>query len=114
MISDERRAFKRVKKKFTVKHRPVSHYGAPCGTATSENISMGGVYFISLERFSIGDVLECRISMPGIEEEGRWTARVVRCENENSGMVRTFGVAVEFVEAFGNSERNLRKTLNAS
>jgi hypothetical protein len=114
MISDDRRAFKRVKKKFTVRHRELSPSATGAsGTAVSENISPGGVYFVSLERLPVGQMLECRINMPLSSAEGRWTARVVRCQNLSSGMVPTFGVAVEFIESFGDSEKLLRKNLKS-
>lgn len=115
MISDERRAFKRAKKKFTIRHRETSPAGARAsGTAVSENISLGGVYFVSLESLIVGQVLDCRISMPLSAAEGRWTARVVRCQPLSTGMVPTFGVAVEFIESFGDSEKYLAKALNSS
>lgn len=112
MITDEKRAFKRVKKKFEVTHQVHSSGGERHGRSISENISLGGVYFTSLEKFQIGEMLDCSIRIPGLAEEGRWTARVVRCEDLPGKMVNTYGVAVEFVESFGNSEKNLKKILN--
>jgi hypothetical protein len=112
MITSERRAFRRVREKFTVRYQRVAPSSSAWGVSMSENISVGGVYFVSLEKFAIGEFLECRIFIPGTKAEGRWTARVVRCENESSGMVATFGVAVEFVEGSGNSEKDLKKALN--
>ncbi|MFH1552521.1 MAG: PilZ domain-containing protein, partial [Candidatus Omnitrophota bacterium] len=112
MITDERRAFKRVKLKFTIKYK--LHGSAVSGTSVSENISLGGIYFISLEKFRIGQLIDCSISMPGIPEQGKWTARVVRCENVDNKMVTTFGIAAEFMKSLGDSEKNLKKILNES
>lgn len=112
MITDEKRAFKRVKKKFEVSHEIHSSRGERQGRSVSENISLGGVYFMSLEKFQIGEVLDCSVKIPGASEEGKWTARVVRCEDLPGKMVSTYGVAVEFVESFGNSDKNLKKVLN--
>ncbi len=114
MITDEKRAFKRVRRKFTVRYRPHGAPGSSGGVSASENISLGGVYFISLEKLEIGLLLDCWIKMPGIPQEGKWTARVVRCENAGDKMIDTFGIAVEFVKSFGNSGKDLEKTLNAS
>lgn len=112
MITDEKRAFKRVRKKFEVTHEVHSSGGERHGKSISENISLGGVYFTSLEQFQIGEMLDCSIKIPGQAEEGKWTARVVRCEGLPGKMISMYGVAVEFVEAFGNSEKNLKKILS--
>jgi hypothetical protein len=113
MITDEKRAFKRSKRKFAVRYRPHGSGGHHAGTCFSENISLGGVYFISLDRFDIGQLLDCAIAMPGIMGEGHWTARVVRCEPVSEKMVKTYGIAVEFVESFGDSQKNLEKILGS-
>ena len=112
MITDEKRAFKRVRRKYEVRHKScdVSGHG---GTSMSENISLGGVYFVSLEKFEIGQLLECEITVPGSHEAGKWTSRVVRCEALSGNLTETFGVAVEFVESFGDSEKKLKKALSA-
>ncbi len=109
MITDDRRAFKRSNCRFTITYRP--HGASTGGTSLTENISPGGVYFISLEKFQIGQLFDCSIEMPGKAGEGRWTARVVRCQNLSGGMVETFGVASEFVKAFGDSEKKLKNAL---
>lgn len=111
MITDEKRAFKRVRRKFRVRHKPHNEAGAG-GTSISENISLGGVYFISLEKFSIGQLLECSIAIPDSLQEGNWIARVVRCENLSGNITETFGVAVEFVRSSGDSEKILKKALS--
>jgi hypothetical protein len=111
MITDDKRAFKRVKRKFTVKYK-LHGSDESGGTFVSENISLGGVYFISLVRIEIGELLDCRIDMPGVKDEGRWTARVVRCETLQGTMVETFGIAVEFVKSSGDSTKNLERVLS--
>jgi hypothetical protein len=111
MITDEKRAFKRTRRKFAVKYK---RHGVPSdgrGTSVSENISLGGVYFISLEEFKIGQLVDCMIRMPGVSGEGKWEARVVRCDKSKDRIVDTFGIAVEFVKSFGDSEKKLKKIL---
>lgn len=111
MILEEKRAFKRVKRKFTIRYKRQEPF-SPGGVSFSENISLGGVYFQSLSKFNIGDIIECSIKMPGVPAEGKWTARVVRCENIKEKMINTFGIAAEFIKSFGDSEKNLKKILD--
>ncbi|MBD3427270.1 MAG: hypothetical protein GF409_08645 [Candidatus Omnitrophica bacterium] len=113
MITDEKRAFRRVKRKFTVRYNFQGPDGAK-GKSVSENISLGGVYFISLMKMNIGDILECDIEMLSCDGHGRFLARVVRCESLNNNMVDTFGIAVEFTKAFGDSRKKLEKALSSS
>lgn len=111
MILDEKRAFKRVSQKFTIKYKVHGRAKPQTGHAVSENISFGGLYFISLRKFEIGQLIDCFIEMPPIKKNSKWTARVVRCENLKDKMVDIFGVAVEFVKSFGKADKNLRKVL---
>ncbi|MFQ5952229.1 MAG: PilZ domain-containing protein [Candidatus Omnitrophota bacterium] len=111
MITNERRAFKRVNKKYNVTFKPHATAGSHNSASITKNISMGGVYFTSIEKFDIGQLLDCRIKIPKAEEEGKWLARVVRCESISDQVVKTYGIAVEFVKSFGSSEKDLRKAL---
>lgn len=109
MISSEKRAFKRAKHKFTVRFK--RHGDASVGGASvTENISLGGAYFSSLEKFDIGQLLDCRIDT-GVAGEFVWLGRVVRCDELGNHMVRTYGIAVEFVKADPDSERRLKAVL---
>jgi len=112
MITDDRRAFKRSDHKFMVKYNLHGSDSPVSGTAVTENVSGGGAYFLSIEKLEIGQLIDCYIDMPGITERGKWKARVVRCERSGGGMLDTYGIAVEFVESFGNSEKNLKKLLD--
>lgn len=114
MITDEKRAFKRVKRSFTVKFKHWDTLVPASCTSISKNISPGGVYFTSVNEFSIGQLLDCRIDIPGVEEEGRWVARVVRCDHLKESIAKTFGIAVEFIRSFGDSEKNLKNILKKS
>lgn len=105
MITDERRAFKRVPHNFLVKYKLyTARAKSGLGMAISKNISLGGVYFVSLEKFNVGDLIDCRIQLHPGDKEARWLARVVRCENIKEELVDSFGIAVEFVKSFDNSE----------
>lgn len=115
MITDEKRAFKRAPCKFVIEYRAHGpETSGQSGVSVTENISLGGVYFLSLEDYAIGQLLDCQVSIPGAKTKSRWTARVVRCENIREKMVRTFGVAAEFVRSHGDSDKELEKALHGS
>jgi len=111
MITDEKRAFKRIQQKVTVKFKQCGGAHHVENISTSKNISLGGMYFISLSKFEIGAKLICDIILPQKTEVSRWSSRVVRCENATDKMISTFGIAVEFIKAYGESEKSLRKML---
>ncbi|MGB3057226.1 MAG: PilZ domain-containing protein, partial [Candidatus Omnitrophota bacterium] len=111
MITNERRAFKRVNNRFNVTFKPLDDPGTNAGSSFTKNISIGGVYFTSLKKFDIGQLVDCRIGVPGAAKEGKWTGRVVRCEDLEDHVVDTYGIAVEFVKSFGNAEKDLKKAL---
>ena len=114
MITDEKRAFKRAPCRFTIHYKRHGENGSGAGVAVSENISLGGVYFTSLEEFKIGQLIDCQVEIPKVFKDSRWVARVVRCEYLENKMINTFGIAAEFVKSFGESEKNLKKILGAS
>lgn len=107
MISDEKRAFKRIKHKFAVRYRKHGVSAAVWSSSVTENISIGGMFFVSLEKLGIGDLIDCKIEA-GTAGECSFTARVVRCGELGSHMVRAYGVAVEFVNDPGDSARRLK------
>ena len=111
MITEDRRAFKRSNQKFTVQYKLHSAAGPYLGAAITENISLGGIYFLSFSQFSIGQLLDCLIKTSEQDNGSRWTARVVRCEPAEKHMVNMFGVAVEFVKSFDDSEKKLKLSL---
>ncbi len=109
MLSSEKRAFKRAKHKFTVRFNKHGNT-AVGGVSVTENISLGGVYFNSLEKFDAGQLLDCKVDA-GVAGELVWLGRVVRCDDLGSHMLRTYGIAVEFVKADIDSERRLKAVL---
>ena len=111
MITNEKRAFKRVPLKFTIRYRLYSKNNLTWKTTITENISLGGVYFISLEKFNIGQLIDCTINVKESLDGERWVTRVVRCENLKEKMINTFGIAVEFTKSIGGSGKNLKSYL---
>ncbi|MBD3378927.1 MAG: hypothetical protein GF408_00475 [Candidatus Omnitrophica bacterium] len=113
MITDDKRAFKRTRKKFTVRYS-LSEKGVPEHEAVSKNISRGGVYFETFQQFTAGDVIVCSVTPAGSRSrDSVWQARVVRCEPLSGHMIKTFGTAVEFIRPFGDSEKALQSFLPA-
>jgi hypothetical protein len=111
MITNERRAFKRVNKKFAITYRLHNSPGGARGTSFTKNISAGGVYFTSIEGFDTGQMLECVIKIPNTAQENKWIGRVVRCEDIEGHIVKTYGIALEFTKSFGSADKDLRKAL---
>ena len=111
MITDNKRAFKRASFKFRLEYISHKNPSKNFGISISENISLGGAYFICLHALNIGEVLDIKISFPKSETNLKMIARVVRSEKVEDKIVRTFGVAVEFVEFINNSERMLKTLL---
>ncbi|MFH1394839.1 MAG: PilZ domain-containing protein [Candidatus Omnitrophota bacterium] len=111
MITDDKRAFKRVPCKMTVKVIRIEKKGFPESLSVTENISLGGLYFASLQKLEIGEKIECRIKLPNAPDENKWTGRVVRCEKNEDGIIDTFGVAIEFLKSFKSSDSFLKQIL---
>ena len=114
MITNERRAYKRVKLEFHVKYRSLSSGKNISGNSCTRNICCGGIYFEVFSSFAIGELLDCRIGVPGDAGQLRFSSRVVRCEPLSSAMASTFGIAVEFVKPYGRSDEELRLILSKS
>lgn len=112
MITDDKRAFHRIKKKVKIKYKYPEKTAVEY-TSESKNISMGGVYFITVKEFKTGEMLDCKISSDKTTEESHWKARVVRCEVLEKQIVNTFGVAVEFVSAVDDSEKILKQIISS-
>ncbi len=109
MITEDRRAFRRVPTNITVKYAEWGSSKSLWGIAITKNISLGGVYFQSMTVIPIGHILDIRIQVPGEKREGRWKARVVRCDKVEEKMISVFGIAVEFMRDFDHSELILRE-----
>ncbi|MDD4013686.1 MAG: PilZ domain-containing protein [Candidatus Omnitrophica bacterium] len=113
MISDNRRAFKRVSRRLTVLYCRHGEHGSGHGSSFTENISTGGVYFNSLEKVPIGTLMDCRVDC-GSFGECSFLSRVVRCDDMGGGLVRSFGIAVEFVKPSGDSDKRLEACISGA
>ncbi|MFH1411486.1 MAG: PilZ domain-containing protein [Candidatus Omnitrophota bacterium] len=114
MITSEKRAFKRTDLEFKVTYRSGEKNSKKKGAAISKNISLGGVYFSSLDIFSIGDILEISVETRDRKTKCEWKARVVRCEKTNEKIIDTFGVAAEFIDPSENSVKKLKEALKGN
>ena len=112
MITNERRAYKRVNLKFDVNYCSLSRGKTVSGNSSTRNICRGGMYFETLIPLEIGELLDCRIAVSSGVGDFHFSSRVVRCEQFCSGMTHTFGVAAEFVESFDSSDVKLSQVLS--
>lgn len=111
MITDERRAFKRVRLEFHIRYYSITPNVNISGDSCTSNISSGGVFFNAFAEIPIGSVIECRISIPQKTDAFRFLSRVVRCDRFSDTVVSTFGIAAEFIKSFENSDSHLRQML---
>lgn len=111
MITDNKRAFKRIRKKIKIRYcsgsEPKIEY-----SSESKNISMGGVYFVAIKKVDIGEVLICRLLDAQKNISLEVEARVVRCELLEKHMVDTFGLAAEFININSEKEKNLKNLIS--
>ncbi|MFA6636294.1 MAG: PilZ domain-containing protein [Candidatus Omnitrophota bacterium] len=112
MITNEKRAYNRVKMALAISYRTFSPRKSVSGNSITHNISFGGVYFETLTELLIGELLDCTIEIREKNMFLRFLSRVVRCESLVSTMLPTFGVAAEFVTPFEKSDVELRKVLS--
>jgi hypothetical protein len=112
MITNEKRAYSRVKMAFAISYRSFSPRENVSGNSITHNISCGGVYFETLTELFIGELLDCIIEVHEKKISLRFLSRVVRCERLVSAIFPSFGVAAEFVTPFENSDVELRKVLS--
>lgn len=110
MISDDLRAFPRRKFTFTIKYGLCGEPYRCKGSSTTRNISLGGVYFNSVERLRIGEKIRCEILIPEQNDCIEYTARVVRCEKLQEKILATYGIAAEFSDNI-RGEHVLRSVL---
>ena len=107
MITDEKRAFPRIKTKIKIKYCLSKKDSIP-KEALTENISLGGAYFVAFDSYCVGDVINCWIQLGPKEKVEQVAARVVRCESFAGKVIKTYGVAVEF----SNLPRDVEKKIS--
>lgn len=94
-MARERRKFTRVHQPFEVKYRYAGQFAESWSTATTLNISAGGLRFISPDRLEVKETLEVQIQLPSVREALRLKARVAWSQAQASGVAEN---GVEFLE----------------
>lgn len=112
MITDNKRAFKRIKKNIKIRYREEKDMSVEY-TSESKNISMGGVYFVGIKKLNICDVLRFNLTDGVKNISVDIKARVVRCELFEKHMVDSFGVAAEFFSLNNEDDKKLKFLISA-
>ena len=97
--SSERRKHVRAKRALTIDHRLYKRKGkivdGSWRSSTTENMSLVGILFLSDIPYLIGDILEARVAMSGLDIF-RGFGRVVRGEEKKTGNL--YSIALVFMD----------------
>jgi len=96
---EERRDSVRAKRIITVRHRLIKHNNRKTDSmwqlATTENMSLSGLLFVSALPYASGDVIELQLVMSGILDIFNGFGKVIRSSRNKGG---NYHVAVKYVE----------------
>ncbi len=96
---DDRRDSIRAKRIVTVRHRLVKHDGKKINSmwqlATTENMSLSGLLFVSAIAYHIDDVVELQVVMSGVLDIFNGYGKVVRASRNKGGY---YHVGVKYVD----------------
>jgi len=110
---EERRDSVRAKRIITVRHRLVKHNNRKTDSmwqlATTENMSLSGLLFVSALSYHAGDIVELQVVMSGVLEIFNGFGKVVRATRNKGGY---YQVGVKYVDL--KSRRRSAKTVLAS
>jgi hypothetical protein len=110
---EERRDSVRAKRIITVRHRLIKHNSRKTTSmwqlATTENMSLSGLLFVSALAYQSGDIVELQVVMSGVLEIFNGFGKVVRSIRNKGGY---YQVGVKYVDL--KSRRRSAKTVLAS
>ena len=99
MSFEERRDSIRAKRIITVRHRLVRHNGRRVDSmwqlATTENMSLSGLLFVSALAYHPGDIIELQVVMSGILDIFNGFGKVIRATRNKGGY---YQVGVKYVD----------------
>jgi PilZ domain len=109
----ERRTVKRLIMRVPMRVRGMSEPAQNERGVESLNISIRGTYFVSEEKFQVGEKIEVRLKMPGVvvsgqKTEWRFTGRVTHVDK--LGPYGKSGVGVSFLSS--SAENGLTENLS--
>ncbi len=98
-FSKERRDSVRIKRIVTVHHRLIRHNNRKVNSmwqlATTQNMSLSGLLFVSALAYQPGDIVELRVVMSGLLDIFNGFGKVVRASRNKSGH---YQVGVQYVD----------------
>jgi len=110
---EERRDSVRAKRIITVRHQLVKHNNRKVKSAwqlaTTKDMSLSGLLFVSAVPYHLGDILELQVVMSGVLDIFNGFGKVMRASRNKAGY---YQVGVKFVDL--KSKRRPAKTLLAS
>ena len=110
---DERRDSIRAKRIITVRHRLVKHNNRKVDSmwqlATTENMSLSGLLFVSALDYHPGDIIELQVVMSGVLDIFNGFGKVVRASRNKGGY---YHIGVKYVDL--KSRRRPAKTVLGS
>jgi len=96
---DERRDSIRAKRIITVRHRLIKHNNRKVDSmwqlATTENMSLSGLLFVSALAYLPGDIIELQVVMSGVLDIFNGFGKVIRATRNKSGY---YQVGVKYVD----------------
>ena len=96
---EERRDSVRAKRIITVRHRLIKHNGRRVNSmwqlATTENMSLSGLLFVSALAYLPGDIIELQVVMSGILDIFNGFGKVVRSIRNKGGY---YQVGVKYID----------------
>ncbi len=96
---DERRDSIRAKRIITVRHRLIKHNSRKVDSmwqlATTENMSLSGLLFISALAYHPGDIIELQVVMSGVLDIFNGFGKVIRSTRNKSGY---YQIGVKYVD----------------
>jgi hypothetical protein len=110
---EERRDSVRAKRIITVRHRLIKRNNRKATSmwqlATTENMSLSGLLFVSALAYHPGDILELQVIMSGVLDIFNGFGKVIRSTRNKGGYYK---VGVQYVDL--KSRRRSAKTVLAS
>jgi hypothetical protein len=111
---EERRDSIRAKRIITVRHRLVKHNSRKVDDsmwqlATTENMSLSGLLFVSALPYHPGDIIELQVVMSGVLDIFNGFGKVIRATRNKGGY---YQVGVQYVDL--KAKRRPAKTILAS
>src|SRR5476651_2672148 len=96
---EERRDSIRAKRIITVRHRLIKHNNRKVDSmwqlATTENMSLSGLLFVSALAYHQGDIIELQVVMSGVLDIFNGFGKVMRSSRNKGGY---YQVAVKYIE----------------